>query len=170
MWHLNSPVQRLHVIVLLCSELSGFQVKATIKKFTLLNLSEGQGIVYILGRLTQKASLLACTALLAFPLRLYKDWESALPIRSQFRERKTRKSCGKDSCWGVWKRECSWWGWKHKHNNCSLNRKCFCCKGIFLGQRSKTYNHVIMMSPVHMSASPLLLCHVFWHFLLSHIR
>lgn len=49
----------------------------------------------------------------------------------------------------------------NKHNNCSLNRKCFCCKGIFLGQRSKTYNHVIMMSPVHMSASPLLLCHVF---------
>lgn len=40
----------MHVILLLYSEQSGFKVKATIKKFTSLNHSTGQGIVYTLGR------------------------------------------------------------------------------------------------------------------------
>lgn len=57
-------------------------MKATIKKFTFLNLSAGQVIVYILGRFTQKASLLACTVLPAFPLKLCTD----LRVSSAYKE------------------------------------------------------------------------------------
>lgn len=60
-------------IQLLYSEPSALNVKATIKTFTSLNLSPGQGIVYILRRFAHKAP--ASTA--SFSSGLFTDRESA---------------------------------------------------------------------------------------------
>lgn len=104
---------------------------------------------------SESLSLPACTALAAFPLRLRVS--SAYMGLIQGKKNPEIMWTGQ-SLRGI-KRGMQLMGLK-TINTIFLfikggMRKCCCCKGILSGQGSKTYNHVIMMSPVHVS-SPLL--------------